>query len=117
MFQSVTVVLQSLLVPQSVIHCKWMNHTKDEFLSFYDDEAEDRWEVANQTEPYRWGATNVDSILGRALWPREMPMTMMVVNGEILMAAAVCPPRLSSHTCSRHCCRTPARVRGASGGD
>ena len=42
-------------------------YTKDEFLDFYDDEGEDRWEVADQTEEYGWGATDVDSILGRAL--------------------------------------------------
>ena len=42
-------------------------YIKDEFLDFYDDEGEDRWEVADQTEEYGWRATDVDSILGRAL--------------------------------------------------
>ena len=38
------------------------------------------------------GGTDVNSILGRALWPRETPEMMMVVNGDILLAAATCPP-------------------------
>ena len=37
------------------------------------------------------GTTEVNNILGRALWPRETPK-MMVVDGDILLAAAACPP-------------------------
>ena len=45
-----------------------------------------------QTEEFEWGATSVDSMLGRALWSRESPKTIMVVDGEITTAAATCPP-------------------------
>ena len=35
---------------------------------------------------------DVESILGRVLWPRETPKMMMLENGEIIMSAATCPP-------------------------
>jgi len=66
-------------------------YTKHEFLNFYNDEGEDMWDLAEQTEEFEWGATSVDSMLGRALWPRESPKTIMVVDGEITTAAATCP--------------------------
>ena len=31
-------------------------YTKHEFLNFYNDEGEDMWEVADQTEEYGWGS-------------------------------------------------------------
>ena len=44
-----------------------------------------------QTEEFEWGASSVDSMLGRALCSRESPKTIMVVDGEITTAAATCP--------------------------
>ena len=66
-------------------------YTKEEFLAQYGEDGHDWWEEADQTDEYVWGTTNANSILGRALWPRETPKTMMVVDGDILQAAANCP--------------------------
>ena len=37
-------------------------------------------------------APDANSILGRALWPRETPKIMMEANGDIPLAAVTCPP-------------------------
>ena len=68
-------------------------YTAEEFVQWYGDElGHDRWEEADPREGHEWDTTNVHSVLGRALWPRETPKMMMVVNGDILLAAATCPP-------------------------
>jgi len=67
-------------------------YSKPEFINFYENEGVDMWESAEPTEEFDWGVTNDASILGRALWPREMPKKVMVVeDGEIMTAAATCP--------------------------
>ena len=49
-------------------------------------------EEADPTEGHEWDTTNVHSVLGRALWPRETPKMMMVEGKDVLLAAATCPP-------------------------
>ena len=68
-------------------------YTKEEFNAEYgEDLGHDRWEEADEIEEYEWGPNDVNSVLGHALWPRETPKMMMLVNGNILLAAATCPP-------------------------
>ena len=68
-------------------------YSKEEFIEWYgDDVGHGRWEEADQLEEYQWEPPDVNSIFGRALWPRETPKMMMVVNGYIILAAATCPP-------------------------
>ena len=65
-------------------------YTKEEFLAHYGEDGHDRREEADQADEHVWGTTDVNSILGRALWPRETPK--MMVDGDILLAVATCPP-------------------------
>ena len=56
------------------------------------------------------GPADVNSVLGRALWPRETPKMMMKgPDGEILLAAATCPPA----AVIEHLFKTLLRVRQA----
>ena len=68
-------------------------YSKEEFLDYYGDDGHDRWEEADQIDEYQWEPNGLSSILGRVLWPRETPRVMMVVDGEILVAATTCPPK------------------------
>ena len=69
-------------------------YTKEAFLAHHGEADHDWWEEADQADEYVWGTTEVNNILGRALWPRETPKMMMVVDGHILMAAATYPPAI-----------------------
>ena len=44
------------------------------------EDGHDWWEEADQTDDFVWRTTDVNSILGRALWPRETSKMMMVVD-------------------------------------
>ena len=84
-------------------------YTKDEFLNQYGDDGHDKWEEADDVEEYPWGKDDIHSVLGRALWPRETPKQYMVVDGDIVLAAATCPPA----ALIQHIFKTLLRVRQA----
>ena len=84
-------------------------YTHQEFLDYYGEDAQDQWEQAVVTDEYKWGTTDVNSVLGRALWPRETPRMMMVEDGAPQLAAATCPPA----AVVEHLFKTLLRVRQA----
>ena len=68
-------------------------YTKEEFVEWYSDElGHDRWADADPADDQEQDTTNIHSVLGRALWPRDTPKIMMVEGKDILLAAATCPP-------------------------
>ena len=95
-------------------------YTMEAFQEHYGKHGVSVWEQAEDigaTEPDGAIARDRDGIIGRALWPREMPKIALVSRNGIMVAAAICTPAAVSHSSSRHYCacgRPSSRRRLAS---
>ena len=67
-------------------------YTKEEFLAHYGEDGTDQWDEADEPDEYKRGPPDVNSVLGRALWPRETPKMMMKgPDGEDLIGGRYLP--------------------------